>query len=168
MKKFLAALIAATFFLMPSVNAEVQTYEGTDEYIMNEAENLAVAKERAKEKALRNAREKAGVYIHSYSKMLNFELVEDEIISIVSGILRVLNVHFDTTPLPEANGFTIRATVKADIDTDDLEKWLQKDEEEISKIVAQDKELKQQEKIREQKIDRLKQEYVQAETPEQK
>ena len=173
MRKFIrqtltALFVAANLFIVSPVNAEVQTYEGTDEYIMNEAENLAVAKERAKEKALRNAREKAGVYIHSFSRTIDLELVEDEIISIVSGVLRVIEVHFDTTPLPEANGFTIRATVKANIDTADLEKWLYKDAEELSKIVEQDKELKRQEEVQEQKIEQLKQEYVRAETPEQK
>ena len=41
---------------------------------MSEGENLGVSKERAKQKALRNIQEQAGVFISSYSRMNNFNL----------------------------------------------------------------------------------------------
>ncbi len=37
------------------------------------------------------------------------------------------------------DGYVIRATVKADIDTGDVEKFMEKDAEEISRIVANEK-----------------------------
>ena len=38
MKRFLTALllVVANFFMMPPVDAEIQTYTGTDEYIVGE------------------------------------------------------------------------------------------------------------------------------------
>ena len=66
MKKFLAALLTAgLMFTTSTVNAELKTYTGTDEYVMSEFETIDIAKQRAKQKAERNAQEKAGVYINS-------------------------------------------------------------------------------------------------------
>ena len=144
MKKFLAAaIIAGNLFFMPTSHAEIKTYVGTDEYIMNEFETIDIAKQRAKQKAERNAQEQAGVYISSYSETRDLELVSDEIISIVCGILSVVDVKYDVTPLDDVNGFSIRATVKANIETDDVNKWLEKSSREKSTIVLQNKEMRQ-------------------------
>ena len=127
LRQFLsAALIAGNLFFASTVNAEVKTYTGTDEYIMSEFETLDIAKQRAKQKAERNAQEKAGVYISSYSETKDLELVTDEIVSITCGIMSVTDVKYEMTPLEDVNGFAIRATVTANIETDDVNKWLEK------------------------------------------
>lgn len=142
MKKFWAsALIAGSLFFMPVANAEIKTYEGTEEYLMSEFETIDIAKQRAKQKAERVAQEQAGVYISSYSETKDFELVKDEVISIACGILSVIDVKYDVKPLDNANGFLIRATVKANINTDDVNKFLNKSAQEKSAIVMQNKEL---------------------------
>ena len=157
MKKFLAAvLVAGSLFSMPVANAEIKTYEGTDEYIMNEFETLDIAKQRAKQKAERVAQEQAGVYISSYSETKNFELVTDEVISIACGILSVIDVKYDVTSLDNVNGFLIRATVKANIDTDDINKYLEKSVQEKSAIVSQNKELQAAVAAQDEKISKLK------------
>ncbi len=156
MKKFLAALIASSLLIMPSADAEIKTYEGTDEYIMNEFETLDIAKQRAKQKAERAAQEKAGVFISSYSATKNLELVEDEIISIACGIMSVVDVKYDVTPLSDGNGFSIRATVKANIETDDVNTWLEKGARERSTIVAQNKEFQKTIATQDETISNLK------------
>ena len=157
MKKFLAAaLIAGSLFATSPVNAEIRTYEGTDEYIMNEFETIDIAKQRARQKAERNAQEKAGVFINSYSQMKNLELVEDEVISIACGIMSVVDVKYTTEPLPDVNGFLIRATVKANIETDDVGKWLEKSARERSTIVTQNKQLQQAVAEQDATINKLK------------
>ncbi len=170
MKKFLTALLAAwNMFVAPVAVAEIQTYEGSEDYyVLGAVEDVNVARERARERAIRNAREKAGVYVHSYSRTKDFELVDDEVITVASGVLRVIETHYETKTLPDASGYLIRATVKADIDTDDLLTWFQKDAEEVIKLVAEDKAIRAREAEQERKIETLKQEYVQAATPEQK
>ena len=77
MKKFLTALPAAGSLLIASVAAaEIQTYEGSEEYyVLGMVEDVNVARERA----IRNAREKAGVYVHSYSHTKDFELVDTKL-----------------------------------------------------------------------------------------
>lgn len=142
MKKFLAALLTAgLMFTTSTVNAELKTYTGTDEYIMSEFETIDIAKQRARQKAERNAQEKAGVYIHSFSETKDMELVTDEIVSITCGIMSVTDVKYDVQSLDDVNGFAIRATVTAQIETDDVNKWLEKGAQERSDIVAQNKEL---------------------------
>ena len=136
-------LIAGSLLFASTVNAEVKTYTGTDEYVMSEFETIDIAKQRATQKAERNAQEKAGVYINSYSETRDMELVRDEIVSITCGIMSVTDVKYDVQPLADVNGFVIRATVTANIDTDDINKWMQKGAQERSDIVAQNKELQQ-------------------------
>ena len=168
MRKFFVAALAILLGAF-AVKAAVETYEGVDEYyVLGAVENINVARERARERAIRDAREKAGVYIHTVSRVVNMKLVEDEIISVASGVLRVIDTTYEIIKLTDLDGYIIRATVKADIDTGDLDKFLEKDAEELANIVANDKVIRQQEEEQEQRIEELKQEYVQAETPEQK
>lgn len=120
MKKFLAAaLIASSLFTTSPVNAEVKTYEGIGEYVMGERDTLETAKQGAKDKALRNALEKAGVLIQSHSRSEDLELVEDVITSQTGAVLKVVEVVYDR------EDFLIRATVKVDIDADDLNRRLE-------------------------------------------
>ncbi len=168
MKKFFVAVLVILLSTF-AVNAAVETYEGVDEYyVLGAVENINVARERARERAIRDAREKAGVYIHTVSKVVNMKLVDDEIISVASGVLRVVDTAYEVIQLTDMDGYLIRATVKADIDTGDLDRFLEKDAEELANIVAKDKVIRQQEHRQDQRIETLKQEYRQAETPEQK
>ena len=169
MKKFFIAALMMIVLSASGVRAAVETYEGTDEYyVLGAVENINVARERARERALRDAREKAGVYIHSLSRVVNMNMLEDEIISVASGVLRVLDTAYEIIQLKDADGYIIRATVHADIDTGDLEKFLLKDAEEISRIASGEKIIRRQEEQQEEKIETLKQEYRQAVTAEEK
>ena len=168
MKKFLIAVLVL-FLNVLTVKAEVQTYEGIDEYyVLGAVENINVARERAHERALRDAREKAGLYIRTFSRMLNTKLVEDEIITLSGGIMRVVESAYEVIPMKDKEGFIIRATVRADIDDSDVEKFLNKDAEEIARYVVNEKAILQQEEQQNKKIDALKQEYVKAATAEEK
>lgn len=168
MRKFLIATLTS-LIVAATVIAAVETYEGVDEYyVLGAVENINVARERARERALRDAREKAGVYIHTMTRVVNMNMVEDEIVTVASGVLRVLETSYEIIQLTDMDGYLIRATVKADIDTGDVEKFLQKDADEMSRIVANEKVIRLQEAEQEQKIETLKQEYIKAETTEEK
>ena len=120
-------------------SAEVKTYNGTGEYIMSEFETLDIAKQRAKQKAERHAQEQAGVYVSSYTKVKNAQVSEDEIITITSGIMNVVDVDYEVTPLDKGKSIHIVAKIKANIDTDDINKWLAKGVEEPVKYVSNNK-----------------------------
>ena len=142
MKKLLAALFAAGIIFTSSTSyAEVKTYEGTDEYIMSEFETIDIAKQRALQKAERAAQEKAGVFIESTTEVNKLIVTKDEITTMTGGILKVVDVQYQLTPLEDGKSIIVRATVKADIDTDDIEKWLNRDSGERSDLVAKNVEL---------------------------
>lgn len=127
MKRFLTALllVAANFFVMPPVDAEIQTYTGTDEYIVGEHETHEVAKNNSKIRAMRNAQDQAGVFIRSRSRMKDLELVDDEVVTLTEGILKIVGapIH-EIRLLGDGKGILIHTTIKVEIDTDDLDRRL--------------------------------------------
>ena len=136
------ALIAGSLFTASTVNAEVKIYEGTDEYIMSEFETVDMGKQRAKQKAERAAQEKAGVFIESNTEVVNMMVTKDEVRTMTGGILRIVEVpQYKLTPLEDGKSFIVQATVKAQIDTDDITKWLNRGTAERSELVAQNIEL---------------------------
>ena len=93
MKNFLSVMLSAMIFLIGSiVHAEVKTYTGKGEYYMSDYETPHVAQERAKQRAEQDACEQAGVYVKSFSRMKNFQVVEDEVIAMTNGILKIIDV----------------------------------------------------------------------------
>ena len=148
------------------VNAEVRNYDGVGEYIMSDFETPDVAKQRAKLYAERNAQEKAGVYIKSYSKTANFELVTDEVESMTSGILKVISVDYKVIPMEDYGGIMYRATVLASIDTDKVDEWISKGVSERESLVQRNIELQRQLDEQQKLIERLKTEAADKKSPE--
>ncbi len=147
-----------------NANAEIKTYSGIGEYIMSEFETLDVAKQRAKQKAERDAQEQAGVYVNSYTKVKNSQVTEDEIITMTNGILSVTDCQFNLIPLSDGKSINIRAAIKANIDTEDINKWLEKGVQERSELANQNKELQNENIKQEKMIDDLKKELANVKT----
>lgn len=120
MKKFLTTLVAL-FLLSSAAYAEVKTYEGSGEYFMTE-ETLDFAKNQAEILAQRNVLEQVSVYVETRASMIDHELDNDEIITISRGILRVLETRFSMES--EVDGLAVKALVKVEIDTDELDALL--------------------------------------------
>lgn len=156
MKKFVAALILSSLIGASPVNAEVVNYEGVGEYVMSDFETPDVAKQRAKLYAERNAQEKAGVYIKSYSKMSNFELVTDEVESMTAGILKVVSVDYKIIPMEEYAGIMYRATIQASIDTDNVDSWISRGVDERESLVQKNIDLQRQLDEQQRLIEQLK------------
>lgn len=166
MRKFLAAMILSSLIGASPVNAEVRNYDGVGEYIMSDFETPDVAKQRAKLYAERNAQEKAGVYIKSYSKMSNLELVTDEVESMTSGILKVISVDYKMIPMEEYGGIMYRATVLASIDTDNVDEWISKGVAERESLVQKNIDLQRQLDEQQRLIEQLKSEARKNSSPE--
>ena len=142
MNKFFTALIAGSLLIMSSVHAEIMTVTGSDDYVMSEFETIDIAKQRAKQKALRAAQEKAGVFVESNTDVVNSVVTNDEIHTLTDGILNVSDVQYSQKALPNVNGFVIHATVTALVDTDDIAAWLNRPAGERADLVAKNIELK--------------------------
>ena len=157
LRKIVSALFLSAFLLVNSVShAEIYTGEG--KYIMSEGENLGVAKERAKADAMRNASEKAAVYVKSYTLTKNLMVEEDVIETMAATILKLIeNPHF--YPLEEVDnleGVLIRVTVKVQIDDSDINRWLNKSEQEKSTLVSQNEALRKANEEQARQIAELK------------
>ena len=90
MKKFFLLIVVLTIILSNSTSlASEKLIEASGEYVMDSRldETPASATARAREEAKRAAVEQAGVYIQSYSKTIDLELVEDEIESVAARLL---------------------------------------------------------------------------------
>ena len=146
-----ALIIGGSFFISSTANAEVKTYTGEGEYLMSDFETPDVAKQRAKARAEQNASEQAGIFLESYSHMKNFELLDDEIITISSGILKILDVQYNQNLVADGKGLLIHVTIKAEIDSDNMDKWLEKSIEQRRQINSQLEDLRksnaEQEKV---------------------
>ncbi len=162
--------ILSTLLFATVSHAEIQTYTGEGIYIMSEGENLGVAKERAKANAMRNACEQAGVYVESRTEVRNLQVDKDEIITMTSNILQLIEEpHF--YPLEEVDnleGIKIRVTVKAKIDDTDINRWLNKGSREKAELVAQNEALRKANEEQERQITELKRQLAKSTTKEDK
>ena len=140
MKKFLSILIGG--LLMSSVaNAEIVTYEGVGQYVMSDFETPDVAKLRAKQRAEKSAQEKAGIFVKSNTKVVNLKLESEEIEVMTAGIMKVNSVNYEQQFDTSGNGIIYTAKVLVDIDTDEIDKWLEKSVVEKEQLIEQNKTL---------------------------
>lgn len=168
MKRFLTVLlIAGNLFFMPAASAEIKTYDGVGEYIMSDFETFDVAQQRAKQRAEQNACEQAGVYVESRTEVRNAQVTKDEIITMTSGILKIVDVQYKREILND-NTTRIRATVKANIDSDDINKWLAKGSGERATLGEQNEELRRANAEQDKQIAELKQQLANMKTQQDK
>jgi tetratricopeptide (TPR) repeat protein len=99
--------------------AEVKeiTSEGT--YNMGDGETPTVAESRALLQAKRVAVEQAGTYIESYSKIQNFQLTQDEIQVLASGVMEVTILDRKRTVVGDGINFWVK--IKARVSTDKID-----------------------------------------------
>ena len=92
-KGFAACVLAAAFVVLTALSAAceaaVQTIEATGVYVMGDNDSPKIARDAARQEAMRVAVEKAGVYVESYSKTQNMQLTEDEVRTISGAVLKV-------------------------------------------------------------------------------
>ena len=166
MKKILGAVLGMLLFVNPA-SAEIQTYDGEGVYIMSDFETPEIGKERAKARAERNAQEQAGVWVDSYLKVQNYMVVEDEVTVITGGIMSVENVQYFIEPINDEI-LSVRATLTAKIDSDQIPTWTNRTVEEKSNLVAENQKLLQANQAKEQQIEELKLQLKQVTTVEEK
>ena len=123
--------------------AAVQTIEATGVYVMGDNDSPKIARDAARQEAMRSAVEQAGVYVESYSKTQNMELTEDDVRTISGAVLKVTKEE----AIPELKGTTLKYTVNltAEVDTDsiDLQKMMQ-NKTELEKLQQERDALKKQ------------------------
>ena len=122
------ALLALSFAFVftPAASAEIVTTQGEGFYFMGEDETVAVAQERAKNHALRNALETIVLMITSRTEDKDAHLSQDEITAIAAGTLKVIDTKYELS-IAKDNMTNVTAIVTATVDTDEVETAIEKE-----------------------------------------
>ena len=142
-------------------SAEVVTVEGTGTYTIGDGldENLAAAKERARMEAMRNASEKAGVYVEGISVVKEGQLTHDEIKAITATIMQVQGEpHFKIVPVSDSV-ITYQCVVVVKVDTDQVTQKMLADRQALAESVKRNKELEEENKRLAEEMSELKRKY---------
>lgn len=166
MKNFFGLIVALAVLLSgASVFAAEQLIEASGEYIMDTRldETFASATARAREEAKRAAVEKAGTYVETYAKTLDFELVADEVEAVASSLLKIQSETCNTDNAGN-NLLKFTVTIKAlvnDVSDADL-KSLLNDRHALQEAARKYKELKQEYDALKAQMDELRRNYDKA------
>ena len=168
MRKFFTLLVALAITLSVSTTlAAEQLIEASGEYVMDPRldETFASATARAREEAKRAAAEKAGVYLRSYSKTINLELVEDEVETVASRFLKIQE-ELPTKMEPINNGALLKFTVTIKALVDDVDesklKALMQDKPSMADATRKYKELQEKYDALKNQMETLKHRYDKA------
>jgi len=119
MKNFIA-IVVTIFLLMPVCGfTEIKEVISEGQYEMGDGETPSVAESRALLNAKRIALEQAGTYVESYSKVKNFQLVEDEVKVLTAGTIEVTILDKKRTIV--GNGISFWVKIKAKVKLDKME-----------------------------------------------
>ena len=153
-RKLLAAtLIVGTLTFAPEIcgvenfpvaRADVKLYTAMGVDYGNEYESQDIVKLRARDKAIKNATKQAGVYLKTYSRSINNELTDDEILAITSNAYEVVGeVRYNRTVKQVTDQITLivwEATVDVNVDDGEITKWVKRDDRDRSTLISQTRE----------------------------
>lgn len=132
--------------------AEIQNYTAQDTAMFDFGENdeyiVNTVKKTAQRRAIKAAREKAGVYLSSYSRVLNGNLTKNDISVVANSISEVVETTYEKFTFQAQDtqgtlygktGIIYRATVTVKIDPDGINEYINRDANEKAKLIKQDK-----------------------------
>lgn len=154
LKIFLQVFIVAVIIMLPTSHshAEVVVVEAEGTYLVGDGlnENINIAKELARREALRNASERVGVYVQSYSVTSNNVLTKDEVTVVSANILQIIEQ--ECFPVIEGKNIKFVYHIKANVDVDNLNHQIDR--------VLSNKEVLRKNVALEQRISALEQENI--------
>ena len=123
MKKFPVMTLAMMTFFQSATFAAVENFSASGEYLMSDFDTPEIAEQIALDFAKQNAAEQAGIYLEGYSKLQNFNLVEDEIKTVATSKVEVTQKNISREML--SNGrILLRADIQANVNTDELDEFI--------------------------------------------
>ena len=141
MKKLILILIIIINSSICYASPQIITASGI--YYMGENDSPKIAKDAARQEAMRMATEKAGVYVESYSHTINMVLTEDDVRIISGTILRVLSEEAKPEIVNDQWKYTVTLTCEVDTDKIDLQS-LMRNRKELEELQRERDELKRQ------------------------
>lgn len=156
----LTILIFAVSFQVSYAKQEI--VEASGKYVMDLKidETFATGTVRAREEAKRAATEKAGVYLQSYSKMINLELDYDEVKTVAAQLLKIQDEKVSSKSL-EDGLLEITVTIKALVDdnNDEMLKTIMQDKNNLEEATERYKKLQAEYDALKTQMENLKQQY---------
>jgi len=112
-----AAMLCALFFLTVASDAAAapQTIEAEGIYVMGDNDSPKIARDAARQEAMRSATEQAGVYVETYTETQNLTLTKDEVRMVAGTVLRVIREQ--TTPELIGDSWRYRVHLVCEVDT---------------------------------------------------
>ena len=144
--------------------AEVKTFTAVGEYTMSDYESPDIAEQRALDYARRSAAEQAGVYLENYSRSKNFKLVEDEIKTVASDNIEIIDKKVTRKTLPPNDIIYFRVEITASVDTGYIDGVLKKKHEDRQKAIRAYEDLKKKQEEMDKHIAELKEKIAKIES----
>ena len=166
MKNFFALCVALAIILTGSNSfASENLMEASGSYVMDSRldETPASATARAREEAKRAAVDKAGVYLKRHSKMIDMELVEDEVETVAAALLKIQEESSEVEVV-EKNLLKFTVTIKAlvnELSDEDLKSLIQ-DKKSLGDATRKYKELQEKYDALKNQMETLKRDYNKA------
>ena len=166
-QRIFIALLSVIFLLSAAVvGATVKLYTATAEDYPSEVESQDISKQRALDKAIKNATKQAGFYLQTYSRTVNSELTDDEITAITSNSYKIVGEPKFTRTLKQISDETTiivwTATVEVNVDDSEIQNWLKRDDKNKSQIISQTREALKSSEENERKVKDLRERYNRA------
>lgn len=124
---------------------------------------MDISKQRALEKAVKKAKKEAGVYLKTYSRSVNSELTDDDIIAITSNSYKIVGEPKFTREIvnhsDETSIIVWKVNVDVQIDDSEIQSWLKRDDKEKFTIISQTRETNKASDENERKIEDLREKY---------
>lgn len=146
-------------------SAAIQTIEASGVYVMDSrlGETTEAATARAREDAKRAAAEKAGVYVESYSKMVNMVLEEDEVRTIAAQVLKIQGEQSKVAVIEDnLLQFTVTITALVDDNGADMKNALSANRSSLVESTRRNNELQKAYAELKQQMEDLKRQYASA------
>ena len=142
--KIFSTLTFLLLIIFQSISfAATETFSASGEYTMSDYDTPEIAELRALDYARRSAAEQAGIYLESYSRMENFKLETDEIKTVASKNIKILDKPKISREILDSGVAKIRVDIQATVDTADLDAAIKKSELERQAAVKRYEELQQ-------------------------
>ena len=141
--KIFSVLTIALLIIFQAVGfAATGTFSASGEYLMSDYDTPEIAEEIALDFAKQSAAEQAGVYLESYSRTVNFELEADEIKTVASSKVEVLEKNI-SRQFQRDGRILLRADIRAKVDTSELDAFLQQERQQRQLVIQQYKMLQE-------------------------
>ena len=145
MKKVLVAIAMLACWLVGAgvAGAVPRTIHAVGVYVMGDNDSPKIARDAARQEAMRSAVEKAGVYVESYSRTQNMELTEDDVRVISGAVLKVTDEKATPELLDNVLKYTVELTATVDTENIDFYARMQ-NRTELERLQQERDELKRQ------------------------